>query len=375
VRARLLAVVVAAAMAVVLPACGEREEFLEEVRAAVRRTERLPARFVYDVRTPEKSAQVKGIIEDDFRFKARVTINQADAYDEVVSDDTLALRFITPERLNPLVDRDRVDSADLRTDFEGVTVLDALRARYWVVDARGAPSVTASNTADDELGEDYALDAISALDYVEKAATEALSVERFDPEDLSPAYASSEDIFPRPERGSGVERYDLRRPDLPPPARQLGSGDAVLPQTKHFRKMAVYIKDGVVIQVREAIELRGKALDDFVRYLRTFLEEADAPAAVREEYDRSVRQTPRDELPTLLFNVINEGLRQFGVDQIPFRFMNLDLRDIGGDISVDLPDGEVVRGDLGVLTISRRVEAADEGATSGGGTPAPPTGG
>jgi hypothetical protein len=365
---RITALLVGVCAAVALPGCGEREDFLEEVRAAVQRTERLPARFVYDVRAPEESAQVKGLVEDDFRYKARVIINSTDAYDEVVSDDTLALRFISPERVNPLVDRDRLGSADLRTDFQGVTVLDALRSRHWVVDPRGAPSVTAANQADDELGDDYVLDAISALDYVERAASQALGVQRFDDEDLTPAYASSEDIFPKPQRGSGVDRYDLVRPDLPPPAQQIGGGDAILPTAKHFRKMAVYVRDGVVIQVREAIELRGKALDDFVGYLRTLLEEAEAPSEVREQYERDVRQTPRRQLGTYLLEVVNELLRQFGADLVPARFMNLDLRDIGGDIDVDLPRGEIVRGDLGVLTISRRAQTTDDAGASGGGT-------
>ena len=104
------------------------------------------------------------------------------------------------------------------------------------------------------------IEARAALAYVGQAGNESLEVKRFDPEDLSPVYNRSEDTFPRPSRDSGVIRYDFRRPPLPAVSAAAGSGaggQGAYPAAKHFRRMAVYVKDGLIIQVREAIDLQG----------------------------------------------------------------------------------------------------------------------
>jgi hypothetical protein len=359
-----------AAVAMVLPACGQRDEGIRELRAAIARTNRLPQRFVYSVRTPTGATEVRGLVEDDFRFKARVSFNGTPAYDEVVDDDVLAVRFIDPARIQPFVDKQH--RGDLPTDREGVTVLDALRSRRWVLDGGGAPAVTAAAAVVPKGRAatrvvDPVLEARSVLTYVGQAGTESFEVKRFDPDTLSPVYNSSEDTFPRPAQGSGVIRYDFRRPFLPAVSSAGAGGpggEESFPEAKHFRRMAVYVKDGIIIQVRENIDLRGKSLDDFIKYQRAFIREAKLPARVRQQYELLVRETPRDELSTKLLLFLNTTLEQAGIDPIPVRQMVFDLRDAGEPIQVALPEGEIITGSLEQLTISGRAETETTAGSS-----------
>ena len=368
-------VLVVAATAGATSACGDRDDAIDTVRAAVRATEALPGRFVYAVDTATEQTTVRGLVEDDFRFKARVSFNGNDGFDEVVSDDILAVRFIDTNRLDDYIAKDRLGSADVSTELQGVTALDALRSRRWVVDASGAPAVTGSDDREERAAPDPVVEALGALAYVDRALGEALEIERFDPDDLSPVYPQSEDVFPRPENGSGVDRYDLRRPFLPSPSQQISGGDSRGPTAQHFRKMAVYVKDGRVIQVREAIEARGKQAEDLVGYLRTLMREARAPARFSQRLDELVRTTPRDRLGLELMQFLNSMLETFGQDPIPIRVMTLDLTDVGDDVKVDLPQTDVVRGRLAVLAMSdagntEAQDPTDTGAAPPGGSPA-----
>lgn len=378
---RRLAVVLVVAVAVaVLPACGQRDKGIKELRAAVAKTSRQPMQFVYSVRTPTGATEVRGIVEDDFRFKARVGYNGTDAYDEIVDDDVLAVRFIDPSKIQGFVDKSRTGSVP--SELEGVSVLDALRSRRWVVDDGGAPVVTtsagiASGGRAAARAVDPVLEARSVLNYVYEAGVESYEVKRFDPDDLSPVYNRSEDTFPRPAANSGVIRYDFRRPFLPPvsaAANRGAGGQAAYPSAKNFRRMAVYVKDGVIIQVREAIDLRGKSLEDFVRYQRALIREAKLPERVRQQYERLVRDTPSDQLGTTLLLFLNEALTQAGIDPIPVRQMVFDLRRVGDPLQVALPTQDVIKGSLEQLTLSNAGKSdTTSGASAGSTTTTEPT--
>lgn len=355
------ALVLALVVGLVLPGCGRRQTDRDELRAALRATERLPGRLVYTDGREGRSLGVQGIVEDDFRFKARVQVNGTDAYDEVVSDDALALRFLDVNQIGSLVDKDRSAAPDVdrSTEIAGADVLAVLQTRRWVLDPSGAPPLTGTSQQERDLGRDPVLDAVSALGYVERAMDEAAGVEQFDPDDLTPSYRRSEDPFPKPDQRSDVVRYDLVRPKLPPPGQTSGARQEV-PATKHFRKLAVYVKGGRVVQVQERVEITGRFIDEFIRYSRAALRESRVPAPVRQRFEEAVR-LPRERFGTFALAGLNEGLRATGADPVLVRSMTLELRDLGQPVVVDLPEADVVRGSLDLLIPSAAaVAAADQ---------------
>jgi len=90
---------------------------------------------------------------------------------------------------------------------------------------------------------DPSLEAMQVFDYTEAALREAGEVVKFNPEDVS--YKPKLDPFPRPTRD--VVRYDVRPAVFP---RAGGSLNQVMPDVRNFRKMAIYVRGGIVEAVR-----------------------------------------------------------------------------------------------------------------------------
>lgn len=380
---RLAILPVALMLAASMTACGNREEVRDEVLGALHRTQQLPYRFTYiDDRTENvlpggtpvlPDAEVQGLVEDDFRFKARVSLNGSTAFDEVVRDDLLAVRFLDPGRLGVLVNKQKVSEENTKTELENVDSLQVLESRRWVVDETAAPIVTVGRVREDALGRDPVIDAITAFTYIEEAIRSAQAVQKYSPDDVTPAYSATEDTFPKPVDGSGVTRYDLRRPKLPPPGGDQATGEAGRPGTRHFRRMAIYVKGGRVIQVREAVDVQGRFLKDVIRYAKTFAKASGATPKQIAEFAASVDAVPEKQRGSLVLEGLSIALSAAGDQPILRRSMTLELTDLGGDIAVDLPTSDVVAGGLGFLVASATGKPEDEGATSGDrGTGAPP---
>src|SRR5438132_5800377 len=72
----------------------------KRLRAALHNTEKLSNTFLYQETVHDKAGDhetdVRGLVEDDFRYKARVAQDGKPVLDEVVSDDALAVRFLDP---------------------------------------------------------------------------------------------------------------------------------------------------------------------------------------------------------------------------------------------------------------------------------------
>jgi len=364
------AILLVALTATSLGACGKRKTDSDKVLRIVKETERLAARYVYtDQRYKSSTAgtdaqliEVQGIKEDDFRFKARVMLDGSDAFDEVVSDDTLAMRFINANRLIPLVNKDQFGSVDQSTSVPGVGALAALQSRRWVLDQSSAPSITVGDRKTPEIGTDPVLDAMTALQYVESAIKQSAGVKKFSKRSLEPAYSSSEDDFPKPADNSAVVRYDLVRPQLPAAVNRTGRDENSLPTTKHFRRMAIYVKDGHVINVREAIDLRGKKLSEFIKYNRAALAANGVPDAFRKAFEAGVKQRPTDPKREAQFGReilagLNRNLSGLGIDPVLVRTMSVDYRDIGHPTKVDLPADDVIKASLDFLVVTDKGKA------------------
>lgn len=366
-RRRVMRVVaVAVVVGVVANGCSRRETFEEEVQAAADLARRNASSFIYTDVRPDRQVRVQGVIDDDFRFKAAVSINNKPAYEQVVLDDTLAVRFLDANQLRSVL-AVNVTEADLTTDLEGFSSLDVLRTGRWLVDDDGAPLVSAVAVNVAKLGKDPVLDATTALDYVAAAAENSVSVDRWSDDSLDPTYPSSEDIFPTPADGSGVTRYDLRRPDLPAVSENSGdTGGISLPSVDHFRKMAIYVKDGRIIEVREEIEATGKRLNQFLDYTRSFIKAFAFDDRFKEQFESAVAAAETDaELADILFSGVNTALVSLGQDPITRRTMTLSLPDSDG-APVELPTENVITGSLALLATSASGQAAATAADNAG---------
>ncbi len=379
---RLALVPLVAMVATSFVGCGNRDEVRDQVLRALRSTEKLSYNFVYtddrdenvipEAPPPPPDVEVRGLVEDDFRFKARVSLNKSTAFDEVVRDDLLAMRFLDPGRLGALVNKEKLPKADTKTELDGLDSLTVLQSRRWVVDESAAPSVTVGRVREASLGEDPVLDAITVLTYVEEAIRQAQEIQKFSPDSVTPAYSATEDVFPKPEEGSGVTRYDLRRPKLPPPGGDRATGEAGQPATRHFRRMAIYVKDGRVVQVREVVDVKGKFLKEVVKYAKTYAKAAGAPPEALDQFSDALESVPEAQRGSLVLEGLSTALLASGEEPILRRTMTLELRDLGSKVAVDLPTQDVVKGGLGFLIVSAKGKADEDGENSSdAGTGAP----
>src|SRR5262245_43618552 len=83
-------------------ACAKKNEDKEALIKILLKSAHTSGVFRYSDLTPRSSlnpqtlVQVRGVVEDDFKYKARMTIDSKDVLDEVVNDDALAVRFVDP---------------------------------------------------------------------------------------------------------------------------------------------------------------------------------------------------------------------------------------------------------------------------------------
>ena len=366
--------VVVALVALIASACAKQESDSEEVRENIDASFLLAHRFVYTERTPSGGdTVVQGIVEDDFRYKARVVVEGDPVIERVVSDDTAAVRFIDPKFVAAYVDKDVVSEVDRETDLEGVDVFEALQGRRWVVDAGGAPPQLRSE--DDAL--DRGVDPIAdALDMVDRARAltfaEFSGFIRYSEDSISPTYRTDEDPFPRPEAGSDVTRYDLAQPPFPITE---DVRNIALPDEGQFRKFSVYTKGGRVIRIAEDVGVTATVLEDFETFMRRLVS-SSAPDEVADQFTGTLDTLEGDEKAQFLLDSLNTFRDLQGDPPIRFRTATYELRDLGdGSIEVELPAADTVKGDLAVLVnlgvkplVDSDAAAEGEGATTSGAT-------
>lgn len=319
---RLMASLLMVAVAGTLTACGEPDkEALRELQTAIARTSQLSHRFVYSEETADSEVGVEGLVEDDFRYKARLSFAGTPAYDEIVLDDLLAARILHPVGAE-------IYATDQPQSEEAEAGLVTLASNGWVVDPAGAPNLLASSN-ERTLGGDPVIDALDVLRYLDEVALRENVVVEFDPFDFD--YRAKEDPFEQPEEGSGVIRYDIRGEDLPKAEDSRGGNQAV-PETADFRKMAIYVKDGLIVRIQEDIDVVSR-LDEIERnYDIKFDDDASDEDKVRISIDA--------------INAVRRGQGSF---PIRVRTMSLDLIDLGERITVEPPKTIVAQADLSVL--------------------------
>ena len=338
-----------------LSACNGATDAEKRLREAIRNTEKLSNTFLYAETVHDKAGDhetdVRGLVEDDFRYKARVAEDGKPVLDEVVSDDALAVRFLDPAQMSRFLRKpvkanqggtgvggngngQGVATPEPAGNQGGATpgepsAAELLGTRRWVLDPAGAPSTNAVANTDQTLGDDPIADARDVFAYVERAINEAVRVVEFNPESLE--YRKDEDPFPTPAPHSGVVRYDFERPNLPKASQTGGGANQVTPDTRHFRKMSVYVKDKRVIKVMEKVDVESRLKDLAEIYDTKF------PA------DRSKAELAAIAVEAL--NVIRTGQ---GQDPIRMRDMEFSLKDLGTSVKVDMPT-DTTKGSLALL--------------------------
>jgi hypothetical protein len=356
-----------------LTGCSSEATTTEKrLRAALRATEHLSHRFAYRetfVSEEEKrETEVRGLVEDDLRYKARVSVGGVAVLDEAVSDDALAVRLIQPTALADFLRRPTqkgkggsgvgsdapsapgpLTGCPPTASCSGYVPRDdapdpaaALRSRRWVLDKAGAPAVFSANPAEERgLGEDPVLDALDIFAHVERAIDEADYVAEFNEESIEPVYRKDEDPFDKPKKGSKVIRYDFAAPKLPKASDRAG-GNQVTPDARHFRKMAVYVKGNRVLQVSEVIDVAAR-LDDLAEVYET----------------KFPRDRKPEEVAAVAIDALNTIRTGQGQDPIRLRTMSYNLKDLGDRVKVDMPT-EVVETSLALL--QNRGRPAEEAA-------------
>jgi hypothetical protein len=309
-----------------------------------------------------QSVAVRGLIEDDFRYKARLSVDGEDVLDEVVNDDALAVRFLDPSYV---------------AKFTGTggkpDTIAALDARYWVADLKGAPAIGDAAVEDSLIGVDPIVDSLSVVDYVKDAVNQARDVTKFNSESLD--YRPAEDPFPRPAPGSGVVRWDLVPKQMPrPDAAATDQGNASLARAEVFRKMAIYIKDGRVVQVREQIGAKFDLLNKFRDYIERLLDKAGGKANMQlKSQVESVKDDPSALEPFLNF-ILNIALQQAGESPVRFRSMKFEFARQGENVRADLPNGSQVKlGSLDFFGTNSAAKAKQTNTIVGSTTTTSPT--
>jgi hypothetical protein len=341
-------------------ACAKRDTTEDEVIDLVDATTDLSNRFVYAEQRSGQTIVVRGLVEDDFRFKARLTVNDQDILDEVVNDDALAIRFIDTSALPQFLDSGGATS-------ETKSPLEVLGQRRWVLDKSGAPPVGLSAADERFAGIDPVIDSLAVLTYARQAITEGDRVDKFNPESID--YRPQEDPFPTPRGDSGIVRYDVKAPPFPKPdaVAKSGNTEAAFAELPQFRKLSVYVRDGRVIQVRERISAERKVLEKFTEYMKTFTEQSGSGA--RKQVDEVIERFEGQQRAALLLQIFNALLEKAGRAPIRFRSLTYELRDLGAKVAVGLPS-DVADGDLSSFGVN--AVQADTAQEAGSG--AAPTG-
>jgi hypothetical protein len=358
----------ALALTISLAGCTKLDQGKARVDSAIDRTEQLAREFTYSEKAGSHSTVVTGSVQDDLRYSVAATVDGTAAASEVVVDDARAMRVADASLLQNLT----VTGAGARLPAVAITgvpvaaggspspaagatpaasptagsiaeqvngpaatvpagVPGALQSGLWVVDKAGAAALTAGANQVQVVGKNPLLDALTSLEYVRTAVDQASDVAKFNPE--SETYRPKLDPFPRP--AAGTTRYDVVPPILKPRSKN-GSGQLQLslPDTTFFRLMAVYVKDGVVVEVREKIDIVLR-LEDVQSNLQARLGDF-----VKVGQGASV-QTQASALETTL----NRQLPLAGKPPIRLRELEVRFANLGHPAPVAVPDG-AVPGDL-----------------------------
>lgn len=230
------------------------------VQKGIERVRAEPRGFVLNLLQFDELITVRGVIVDDQKYRAQMTINGQPWLDEVVVDDAIAIRMLDPQALvRGLCPVYQLGLAKLNPAL--TKAYNALYAGQWVVDPLGGPSLLPKQIPNKFFGDNATLDAVTVFNYLEQAIDATVSTdfkgfvfEKFEEEAFD--YNPKKDPLPKP--GKGVTRYDLLRKPFPKKADLESSKDPKRNAVSdaNLRKAAVYFQDGKLTEFRDVINMR-----------------------------------------------------------------------------------------------------------------------
>lgn len=196
---RALLVTVALAGAACTPAGGDVLD--ADARAeALSHSAHAPRRFSLHSTRSGEDVTIEGVVEDDYRYSASLSIDGRAVYEETVIDDRRWLRVVGLNELTPAT----------RTALAAVPELAPLVAGEWVIDVAGAPPEFVEPSARPRLlGPAPVLDAVRRLDTLESdgdSVPQLRTAREYDPDSVN--YLEREDKFDR-HADDGV-RFDVK---------------------------------------------------------------------------------------------------------------------------------------------------------------------
>jgi len=307
-------IALASAFILLAVACDPATTPTQEVAKALEKVEVVSRQFEYRETYRDRTIIVRGTIEDDFRYQATLNVDGVDALEVVVNDDALALRLIDAAKIPAL--------SDINSLVGGSEIIaNALRSGQWVLDPRAAPPLQAPLSEEGSIvvGKNPILDAVYVFQYVRRAIDEGRQVWFFNPDDPQ-EYRRIEDPFPPPNKDARVKRYDILQPQLP--RRSQRGTSASLPTASHFRKVAFYVKQGKLLEIREKIDYEA-----------------------RREFKQALKgEGPKFHLT--LLKVVRQGKTR---EPIRVRTMSFKIIREGAGVKIEIPQTNVLSASLGGL--------------------------
>ena len=330
-----------------LVGCAKVDQSKAVVLAAIDRTEQQSREFTYTEKASGVKTVVKGVVQDDLRYSLAATVDGTAVASEVVLDDTRALQVQDGRVLQQITSATQAATAAGAAAAASASgsapaaaaapaqVPAALTTGGWVVDKAGATGLVAGSSSDIQLvGRNPLLDSITSLEYTRAAINAATDVVKFNPE--SESYRPKLDPFPRP--ASGTLRYDTVPPILSP--RSSGTGGQLRlapPDVPFFRLMAIYVRSGRVVEVRERIDVATRLRDPQSNL-----------AARLGDFIKVNQGASTSDQAAALTTALNRQLAQTGKPLIRLRDMDLQFTSIGHSGSVSIP-ADAAPGDLSAV--------------------------
>ena len=290
-----------------LTSCKKDDLIQRSVLDAIQSTIASPRTFVFVDQDLTHRTTVSGQVADSLRYRLLLNVDGRPIWQQIVKDDAVANLFVDRSQVATYTGAGSSPAVDVVSDYalmraflpRGVPApplgglphtqtlspslaLLSLQAGLWVIDPRGAPILPTVGTSGDKIATTPFLRPLLMLAavYDEVHAIDPDSIKKWSPDDLSPTFKLADDPFPKPE--AGVSRYDVKEAPLPQITATSKGSRPDPPGDDALRKLAIYLKDGKVVAIRENFDILDR-LQDMARLYQIPLQLNTATGTVNEQ--------------------------------------------------------------------------------------------
>jgi hypothetical protein len=279
-----------------LAACEKDDTVQRLVLDALDRSMASPRAFVHVDQDLNHTTTVSGELADSLRYRMLLNVDGKPIWQQVVRDDAVADLFLDTSQIATYAGAGSSPAVNVVTDYQKLAptipkevppppfgmlpktqpltpslALSALQQGKWVLDKAGAPVLPTVGTSNEVLATSPFLRPLLMLAAVRQEVdkVEPTGIKKYSEDDLSPMFKPKDDPFPKP--GPGEDRYDLAQAPLPEITATSAGSRPDAPGDASLRKIAIYIKDGRVVAVRESYDILDR-LEDLARLYQVPLE-------------------------------------------------------------------------------------------------------